>query len=114
MAEFLIDANLPYRFSIWSGEDYVHQFDLGDTWSDEKIWEYAQANNLTIVTKDADFSNRIMMSESPPKIIHLRIGNMKLKELETFITREWNEIVRWSKSNKLVSVYRDEIEIISN
>lgn len=66
-ADFLIDANLPYRLSAWQGESFIHQFKLGDTWPDERIWEYVEANNLTIVTKDADFSNRIMMSDSPPR-----------------------------------------------
>ena len=30
MAKYLIDANLPYRFSLWQGEDYSHVFDIGD------------------------------------------------------------------------------------
>lgn len=24
MPRFLIDVNLPYRFALWSGEDYIH------------------------------------------------------------------------------------------
>jgi predicted nuclease of predicted toxin-antitoxin system len=60
MAEFLIDANLPYRFLIWQGNEYIHQFELGDEWPDIKIWNYAKARNLTIVTKDTDFSDRII------------------------------------------------------
>ena len=40
MPKYLIDANLPYYFSIWKDGDYIHQVDLGDTWSDERIWEY--------------------------------------------------------------------------
>jgi len=34
--KYLIDANLPYYFSLWEGEEFIHQTDLGDTWSDEK------------------------------------------------------------------------------
>jgi hypothetical protein len=37
MAKFLIDANLPYRFSLWQGPDYVHVFDLNDRWADWEI-----------------------------------------------------------------------------
>ena len=78
MAKFLVDVNLPYYFSLWNHHDYIHQFDLGDTWTDSEIWEYAQENNLTIVTKDADFYNRILTSEPPPKVIHIRVGNKSL------------------------------------
>lgn len=32
MAKYLVDVNLPYYFSLWDGEDFIHQADLGDTW----------------------------------------------------------------------------------
>lgn len=34
MARFLIDVNLPYRFSLWSGDDFMHMRDIGERWSD--------------------------------------------------------------------------------
>jgi predicted nuclease of predicted toxin-antitoxin system len=42
MVEYLVDANLPYRFSIWNDHRYVHQADLGDSWTDNEIWDYAK------------------------------------------------------------------------
>lgn len=53
MKKYLIDVNLPYLFSLWNDEAFIHQFDIDDKWSDEQIWNYAKENNLTIVTKDA-------------------------------------------------------------
>ena len=50
MARFLIDANLPYRFNLWQGQDYLHVFDLSDTWPDRETWRYAREQELTIVT----------------------------------------------------------------
>jgi predicted nuclease of predicted toxin-antitoxin system len=40
--QYLIDANLPYRFSVWNSADYIHQFDIQFDASDESIWEYAK------------------------------------------------------------------------
>jgi len=37
MAKFLIDANLPYHFSLWNSVDFIHVADIDDTWSDEVI-----------------------------------------------------------------------------
>ena len=110
MPRFLVDANMPYRFSLWNSDDYVHQFDLGNTWSDAAIWEYAKKNNLTIITKDADFTNRILVSEPPPRVIHVRIGNLRLRDLHQFLSRNWSEILKANQENKLVTVYIDRIE----
>jgi predicted nuclease of predicted toxin-antitoxin system len=85
MARFLIDANLPYRFALWQGLEYTHVFDLDDTWPDSEIWRYAKAEGLTIVTKDADFSARAMVSQPPPRVIHLRIGNLRMRDFHKLL-----------------------------
>lgn len=51
---------------------------------DAAIWQYAKEHDLIIVSKDADFSDWIMLSDPPPKVIHLRIGNMRLRDLFVF------------------------------
>jgi hypothetical protein len=30
VARFLIDANLPYRWDVWGGDQFQHVFDLED------------------------------------------------------------------------------------
>jgi len=112
MANYLVDVNLPYCFSLWKSDDYIHQKDLGNEWTDERIWNYAEENNLTIITKDSDFSNRIIFHEPPPKIIHIRFGNMKMREFFTVTTAIWNDVIELSESHKLVNVFRDRIEAI--
>lgn len=79
MVKFLIDANLPYHFNLWNYDEFIHVGDLDDTWSDEVIWNYAKNNDLTIVSKDSDFSNRIITATPPPRVIHIKIGNMKIQ-----------------------------------
>ena len=112
MAKYLIDVNLPYRFSLWKDDDYIHQNDIGDEWTDTQIWNYAAESNLTIITKDADFSNRIIFHEPPPKVIHIRFGNLKMREFFTLTTAIWNGVIKLSESHKLVNVFRDRIEAI--
>ncbi|MBK8381508.1 MAG: DUF5615 family PIN-like protein [Ignavibacteria bacterium] len=36
---------------------------LIDEWSDDLIWNYAKKNRLTIISIDADFSNRILLED---------------------------------------------------
>lgn len=110
MARYLIDANLPYRFSLWHGEAYRHVYDLNDAWSDLQIWEYARHENLIIVTKDADFSALAMLSEPPPKVVHLKIGNLRIRDFHTLLRRLWPEIQALSSTHRLLTVYPDRIE----
>ena len=90
MPKYLIDVNLPYFFSLWNSEEFIHQKDINDEWTDEKIQEYATENKMTIMTKDSDFSNKIIFREPPPKVIHIRFGNMKMKEFHAAMKKHWN------------------------
>ena len=78
---FIVDVNLSRRVDVWQSEEFEFVADINDEWKDTEIWNYAKENGLTIITKDTDFANRILVSEMPPKIIHLRIGNMLLGAL---------------------------------
>ena len=110
MTCFLIDANLPYYFSLWNTPEFIHQKDIDDEWTDEEIWNYAKTNNLTIISKDADFSNKIMLNFPPPKVIHIRFGNMKMNPFFDTIAKVWNEVLEMNKNHKLVNVFTDRIE----
>ena len=112
MLKFLIDANLPVYLSTWNSPEFVHQNSIDPEWKDSRIWEYATTNNLTIVTKDIDFSNRILFNNPPPKVIHIRYENMKLKIFYENISIVWDSVVELNANHKLVNVFTDRIEAI--
>ncbi|MBM3528759.1 MAG: hypothetical protein FJX62_11760 [Alphaproteobacteria bacterium] len=112
MARYLIDANLPRWFSPWSGSDYEFIHDIGQAWTDSRIWQYAAANALTIVTKDADFSDRVLTSSSGPHVIHIRVGNLTIGDLHRYLSNVWTDVCLASENCRLVQVYRDRIEAI--
>ena len=113
MGKYLIDVNLPRYLSLWSGEQFVFVVDLNATWKDWQIWNYAAAHRLTIVTKDADFSDRVLVSKEGPRVIHMRVGNMKLGEFHEFLNKNWERICHLSQDYKLVHVYQDSVECLS-
>lgn len=110
MPIYLIDVNLPRYFSIWNSDDYIHQNDINAKSKDHEIWQYAKNNNLTIITKDSDFSNRILLSQPPPKIIHVRLGNMNMKDFYLVIEKCWSQTIELAETHKLVTVYHNRIE----
>jgi predicted nuclease of predicted toxin-antitoxin system len=107
---FLIDANLPYYFDLWNGPRFIHVYNLNDKWTDEEIWEYAKKNDLIIVTKDADFSNKIIVNSPPPKVIHIKTGNLKISDLYKFLHDIWPDIEKKIKTFKLIYIHKDRIE----
>jgi len=113
MPQFLIDVNLPYYFSLWNNKNYIHQRDIDDEAKDNEIWNYAKAQNLTIITKDSDFSNRILLNEPPPKIIHIKLGNCKMKEFYKIINQVWEDVLKLNKTHKLVNVFSNRVEGIN-
>lgn len=112
MLKFLIDANLSYYLSIWNSNEFIHQKDINDEWKDTQIWNFALENNLTIITKDIDFSIKILNHSPPPKVIHIRYGNMKSKQFYEKINNDWKTILELSSVYKLVNVFIDRIEAI--
>jgi predicted nuclease of predicted toxin-antitoxin system len=112
MARYLIYANLPRWFSLWSSGDYVFVHDINPRWTDTEIWKHAAVHGLTIVTKDADFSHRVLLRPHGPHVIHIRIGNLKLQELHHYLSSVWEEVLRTSDTSRLVQVFRDRIESI--
>ena len=63
-----------------------------------------------IVTKDVDFSDRLMLDLSPPKVVHLRFGNVRKSAFHSFLAGIWTQIEDLVTDHKLINVYLDRIE----
>jgi predicted nuclease of predicted toxin-antitoxin system len=69
---FLFDSNLPSHIRFAPGLPIVHASVLGKAATDTELWEYARQSDFVKVTKDADFSERIITATPPPRVVHLR------------------------------------------
>jgi predicted nuclease of predicted toxin-antitoxin system len=110
VAKYLIDANLPYYFLLWRSPSHLHLRDLDDEMSDAAVWRYARKGGWTIVTKDADFSARALLEPPPPRVIHIRFGNLKMRDFHRAITRAWPQACALSERCRLVAIFSDHIE----
>lgn len=113
MVNYLIDANLPYYFSMWNTDQFIHQLDRNDEEKDHQIWEFAKKNDLTIVTKDSDFADRILLRNPPPRVIQIKFGNMRMNDFYNLMRNIWTDIAEASRDHKLVLVFKDRIECIN-
>ena len=82
--KLLFDENLsPKLVARLNAEfpDSIHVSRVGlDQADDVTVWAFAEANSLTIVTKDADFSEISLRLGAPPKVIWLRRGNCSVDD----------------------------------
>lgn len=112
MNGFLMDEHLPAKIEFAPSFPVIHVSSLGTSPTDTEVWKYAKQHDLAIVTKDADFSHRLMVDPSPPRVVHLRFGNMRKRVFHTFLAGIWTTIETLLVDYKLINVYLDRIEAI--
>ena len=110
MKGYLLDENLPGRLRFSPGLPLVPASALGASPTDTQVWDFARARELVIVTKDADFSDRIILRTPPPWVVHLRFGNLRRQEFHSRLARAWPQVETLLKTHKLVNVYADRVE----
>ena len=88
--------------------------DLDRRMADFEIWQYALDNELVIVSKDTDFSDRIGLSTPPPRVIHICIGNMRLGSLYSCLLHQWPTVIDMIVDFKLIRVFSDRIEAVAD
>jgi predicted nuclease of predicted toxin-antitoxin system len=45
---FIVDVNLPKRFSYFNSPQFIHAVDINDEMTDKELWDYALIKNLII------------------------------------------------------------------
>jgi predicted nuclease of predicted toxin-antitoxin system len=85
----LFDQNLSPYLSERLSDVYPnskHVMDEGlERALDADIWEYAKQEDLTIVTKDADFSEWSLLRGFPPNVVWIRRGNCSTQDIEQLL-----------------------------
>jgi predicted nuclease of predicted toxin-antitoxin system len=110
MKGFLFDENLPGRVRFTPKFPIIPASKAGRTPSDSQLWEYARKHDLAIVTKDADFSDRIIVQTPPPRVVHLRFGNLRRNDFHILLARVWPQVEKLLRTHKLVNVHADRLE----
>ncbi|MEA5489069.1 MULTISPECIES: DUF5615 family PIN-like protein [Pseudanabaena] len=94
--KLLFDHNLSpkliYRLAeLFPNSNHVFQLGL-DQVEDRQVWQYAKANGFTIVTKDSDYNELLILLDFPPKIIWIRRGNCSTNEIENILRMHYLDI----------------------
>ena len=92
----IVDENLSPALAHRLGDifpSFIHVRDIGMKRADDfVIWEYAKANDLIIVSKDADMHDLSLVFGNPPKVLWIKLGNCSSRQVETLIRTDYNVI----------------------
>jgi len=110
MKGFLFDANVPSCLQFKPSLALISLSAIGHNPTDSQIWNYATSHRLVIVSKDTDFSDRIIIRTPPPWVVHIRFGNMRKREFHRVLARLWPQVETLIKTHKLVNVYAEHVE----
>jgi predicted nuclease of predicted toxin-antitoxin system len=108
----LIDENLPASLAVILPVSCSHATDLGIQPSDHSIWLHARHDDWVILTRDTDFFDRIILHGPPPKVIWVRLGNMRRTALEIHLLQLWPSIISLLESADLVEVHPHALEAV--
>ena len=100
--KLLLDENLSDRIisriiDLYPDSAHVKILALTNT-DDSIIWEYANTNDLVIVSKDSDFHQRSLLYGHPPKFIYLRIGNSPTSKIVQILRDNFDTIILFGNS----------------
>lgn len=84
--KLLFDQNLSHKLVIalrkeFPGSAHVREVGLASA-DDLAVWNHAKQFGFTIVSKDADFSQRSFLFGPPPKVIWIKLGNCSTRQVE--------------------------------
>jgi predicted nuclease of predicted toxin-antitoxin system len=94
--KLLFDQNLSFKLpkkleEVFPGSSQVKLLNMEQA-DDPEIWEYAQRNGFTLVSKDSDYYDSSALRGHPPKVIWLRCGNQRTSYVEKLIRSNLDQI----------------------
>lgn len=106
---FLVDTQLPGTLARWlrgRGYDAYHVLEQGMGQSgDAEIWETCLKEERVLISKDEDFFILATRPGDSGRLLWLRIGNCRTKDLLTMLNCRWAAIkAAFAESQRVVEI----------
>jgi predicted nuclease of predicted toxin-antitoxin system len=116
--KFLVDAHLPAslcRMLSERGYDVRHTRDLaaGNRASDEGLIAVARREQRVVVTKDADFYHSHLLRGEPEKLVLIRVGNLRKRDLPRHFSEHLPALERALRKHGLVELVRKPPAVVT-
>lgn len=110
----LVDAHLPKRLSDFFSEhevDSKHTLQLPkqNATTDSEIIKLADEENRIVISKDSDFFDTYILSETPKKLLIISTGNIKNQNLIKLFEKNLNTLKSLFKTYSVLEINENEI-----
>ncbi|HUS34767.1 MAG TPA: DUF5615 family PIN-like protein [Verrucomicrobiae bacterium] len=115
---FLVDAHLPPALCVLlrdAGHDTLHTLELPNQnrTADSFLNELSMTEQRVLITKDTDFYHSHLLHGKPWRLLLVRTGNARTRDLNALFARHLNEIVAAFDAHTLVELDWQSIRVIS-
>lgn len=115
--KFLVDAHLPSSLCALlrtAGHDALHTTGLPaqNETPDRVINELSVTDNRVVISKDTDFYYSHVLHQRPWKLLLVRTGHIRTRELKELFQRQLPTIVGALESHSLVELDRTSVQVV--
>ncbi len=94
LSRYLVD----HLRDVFPDSSHVALLGLAEA-TDAEVWAYAGANDYIVVSKDSDFRQLAFLHGPPPKVVWLRLGNVRTVDIATALLDD-NEVIEGFATNE--------------
>lgn len=110
--KFLLDANIPPSLAeeLEEFEVFTSQYlPKGNASKDSEIIQFTLEKEAILITKDFDFYHSFLQGRKPRKLILVKLGNMKIRELRSYFRNNLPKIKELFESASMIILTPNEI-----
>ena len=116
--KFLVDAHLPPSLCALlhaAGHDALHTTGLPaqNRTPDRVINEVSATDQRVVITKDTDFYYSHVLHQLPWKLLLVRTGDIRTRELKALFERQLPAIVQALETHSLVELDRTSVQVVT-
>jgi len=116
--KFLVDAHLPPGLCVLlqkAGHEALHTSQLPESnlTGDPVINELSVREQRVVITKDTDFYHSHLLHRKPWKLLLVRTGNIRTRELKSLFEQNLPTILASLDKHSLVELDRQSIRIVT-
>lgn len=113
--KFIIDAHLPPSLTTYfEGHDIIHTSLLedGNFTSDRTINHLSISEQRILITKDTDFYYSFTTKREPYKLVLVKLGNMRLKDIKGYFERNAKQLIALLEDHSFLILEPERIRIL--